>query len=375
MKIGIDTFGCSHGRSGLGSFLLSLIENLPEKEGVEYELFGAEMDRFTYVLDSERKFTSVNVPDSLAAERIWHRFRANKFAKKNKYDAVFYTAATSMLPLHFKVPSVAFVNEIITNKFKSGDLINVSQTKKSLSCIDTIIASSEYVKQDLIDFGVKSDIQVVQSGVNHSLFYPKEGVDEKADVLEIKPFAIKRPYLIYASKLQDSSKKHVELIKAFTIFKEKTHLPHRLVIAGSEGPYGEEVHKAAFASSAASDIFITGYFPHESFAELYRYADACIFPSVNEGAGLSVMEAMASGVPVACSSSGALPEIAKDGALYFDSDNISQVAECIEQILTDSYLRETLVNKSIEITKDYSCEDSVKKMMEIVEDTAKKRVK
>jgi len=373
MKIGIDTFGCCHGRSGLGSFLLSLISDLPELEGVDFELFGAEMDRFTFVIDSERKYTSVNVPDSLVAERMWHRFSANKFAKRNGFDAIFYTAATTMLPLKFKVPSVAFVNEIISNKFKSGDLINASQTKKSLCRIDAIIASSEYVKQDLINFGVTSDIYVVPSGVNHSLFFPREGVDDKSDVLEIKPFAIKRPYLIYASKLQDSSKKHVELIKAFTLFKEKTHLPHRLVIAGSEGPYGEEVHKAAFASSAASDIFITGYFPHDSFAELYRHADACIFPSVNEGAGLSIMEAMASGVPVACSSSGALPEIARDGALYFNSDNIEEVASCIEQILTDSYVREKLVARSIEITKEYSCEESVKQMMEIVKKVAESR--
>ena len=88
-------------------------------------------------------------------------------------------------------------------------------------------------------------------------------------------------------------------------------------------------------SEAASDIFITGYFPHENFPELYRNADACIFPSVNEGVGLSVLEAMVTGLPVACSNKGTLPEITGGKTLYFDSDNVQEMADVIEKIIVD----------------------------------------
>ena len=106
------------------------------------------------------------------------------------------------------------------------------------------------------------------------------------------------------------------------MFKEKTGLPHRLVLAGEEGAYAEEVQKAAFDSSAATEIFMTGYFPREGFPELYRNSEMCVFPSVNEGVGLPVLEAMATGIPVACAKAGALPEIAGNNVLFFVSDNI-----------------------------------------------------
>lgn len=162
----------------------------------------------------------------------------------------------------------------------------------------------------------------------------------------------------------DQKKKHIELIKAFALFKEKTQLPHRLVIAG-EGPYDKEVHKAVMESSVASDIFLTGFFPHKSFPMMYAGSEACVFPSVNEGVGLPILEAMATGVPVLCSKSGALPEIAGDAAYYFDSDNIEEIATGLEKIVTDNELRSTLTNKGLERVEAFNWESTVAKTLEI----------
>ncbi len=368
MKIGIDTFVCIHGRSGLGSYLLSILQNLPEIENVEYDLFGPEMDRFTYQFENTT-YNPLNIPDSLAAERYWHHYRANKFARKNGYSVVIYTAATKMLPVSFKTKSVAIVNDIISNRIKNGDNWINRQIKKGLSKVDCIIVSSECVKKDLLEIGCKCPrIEVVYSGVDHSLFYPSQSLIEAPEILEIKPFAIKRPYIIYAGKMENSDKKHVELIQAFTKFKQNTGLPHRLVLAGADGPYSDAVHKAAFSSPLASDIFLTGYFPHESFAELYRNADACITPCVDDGSGLSVLEALATGVPVACSNKGAFEEVAGDSALYFNSDDVDQMAECIEKIITDTDLRQSLNKKAILRSKDFSWEKCAAETIKIIQD-------
>ncbi len=369
MKIGIDTFGCDHGRSGLGSYLLSLVPNLPlSNPDIQYNLFGSEMDRYTYSSDKGFAFSSINVPDSLFAERFWHRFMVNSFAKKQGYDVVLYTAGARMLPNSFKVPGVAVINDIMSMLIsEADDFFTKFQMKKSLSACKTIIATSKFIKHDLENLGIsEKKIEVIYNGIDHTLFFPKEHIGLENEAIDIKPFAIKRPYLVYASRMQNESKKHIELIKAFTLFKERTHLPHRLVIAGSESLYGEQVHKAAFASSAASDIFITGYFPHEHFPELYRNADACIFPSIKEGVGLPVLEAMATGLPVACSDSGALPEITGENALLFDSSSPESISSAIEKIVCNADLRKKLIEDGLEWSKRFSWEKTCKQTLKIL---------
>ena len=75
MKIGIDTFGCDHARSGFGSYLNSCIANIPTDLLDNFELFGSELDRYTYSSDRPIKFNSVSVLDSLVIERFWHLFK------------------------------------------------------------------------------------------------------------------------------------------------------------------------------------------------------------------------------------------------------------------------------------------------------------
>ncbi|MDE5898232.1 MAG: glycosyltransferase family 4 protein, partial [Treponemataceae bacterium] len=321
MKVGIDTFGCDHARSGLGTYLLSFTENVRSADGAETELFGSELDRYTYTSGKDIPYAPVSVPDSLSAERFWHFTNIHKFAQGRNYDAVLYPAPERVLPLSFKVPGVAIVNSVLSAHVEgNNDWIQKMQIKRGLYKIQKIVAASNFIKEDLTSHGISEEkIAVVHNGIDHKLFFPAIGLNE--DIVDIKPFSIKRPYFIYGSRLSGPEKRHIELIRAFTLFKERTHHPHRLVIAGSDGSSTAEIHKEAFSSSAASDIFLTGYFPHESFAQLYSGSDACIFPSVNEGVGMPVLEAMATGVPVACSNSCALPEIAGDAALFFESDN------------------------------------------------------
>ena len=373
MFIGIDTFGCDHGRSGVGSYLLSLVKALPLSDSVQFGLFGGEVDRYTYTSPNQFAFERVDVPDSLPAERLWHIMSANKFAARQGYDVVLYAAGSRMLPRSFKkVPGVAVVIDLISSKVNAdSDFWQRKRMVRSLSKAQCIIAASMFIKKDLERSGVKSSrIEVVHNGIDHSLFFPKAmGEDE---VLDIKPFAIKRPYFIYASRLLGPEKKHTELIQAFSLFKQKTGLPHRLVLAGSDGPYAEEVHKAALESPFASDIFITGYFPHESFPLLYRGAEACLFPSVSEGVGLPVLEAMATDLPVACAKAGALPEIAGEHALYFDSDNTEEMALCMERLVSDANLRQKLVAGGIEWAARFSWEKTAQETLAVLQSVAKK---
>ena len=370
MKVGIDTFGTEHGRSGLGSYLISLVKNLPESEDISYELFGPELDRFTFNGDRDFPYVSVPTLDTDKSDLRWHKLKANSFGKKQLYDVILYASGSRMIPDRFKVKGVAVVNDIVSSVLSHTEGFGSRhQIRAGLSHVDCIIASSQYIKKDIERSKIHCKrIEVIHNGVDQTLFYPRANAEVESDLVDIKPFAIKKPYLIYPSRINNSGKKHVELVKAFTIFKEKTGAPHRLVIAGNESQaYGDLVHKAVFESSAASDIFITGHFPYENFPELYRNAEACLFPSVTEGVGLSVLEAMASGIPVACSSAGALPEVAGKNALYFDSSNIQEMADSIERIVSDETLRLKLVKDGLEWAKRFSWEKNALATVAVLE--------
>lgn len=368
MKIAIDTFGCEHGRSGVGSYVTSLVKNLPKNTSHTFELFGSELDRYTYTSDHvATTYAGLSIPDSVSAERLWHFFSLQSFAKKNKYDAVLYPSGIHSLPLFFSIPGIAVVQEIVsetlhrTNSFFEKKLI-LYKLKK----VTKIIAASQYIRKDLVNLGIDSEkIEVIHNGLDHSLFY--QHTELEGDTITIKPFSIKKPYFIYASRIHHPSKRHVELIQGFNIFKEKTKLPHRLVLAGSDGFDAKIVHDQAAASPFASDIFLTGYFPHENLSELYSCADACVFSSAAEGVGLPVIEAMATGIPVLCAKAGSLTEIAGDNALYFNPDIPLEIAQSLEHIVTDQKHKQKLVKTGLEWVKRFSWEKTAEKTIELIE--------
>ncbi|MBQ9206703.1 MAG: glycosyltransferase family 4 protein [Treponema sp.] len=370
MKIGIDTFGCDHGKSGIGSYLTSLSQNLKNTEENQFELFGAEIDRYTFGQENNLGFESVILPDTERAEKAWHFFLCNSFSKRQKYDALLFPASSYALPFHFSVSSVAVVNDIVSELFATKSFAEKSRIKHSLKKVNKIIAPSNFVKKDLKRLGINQEkITVVHNGINHSLFYPREIITSETEM--IKPFAIRRPYFLYASTMSSPFKRHVELIKAFEIFKKKTNLPHRLVLAGGEGACSENIKKTAMNSAFASDIFITGYFPHESFPALYAGSEGCLFPSEIEGVGLPILEAMATGIPVACSKAGALQEISGEKAILFDSTHIEEIADSIEKIVTDIHLRKKMIKDGINWAKKFDWETTAQETVEVLKTVIK----
>lgn len=363
MKIGIDALGCDHGQGGCGAYLLNFIKNIPKTSQCQFELFGLEIDRYTYTGDSEIPFTSVRINDNIKAVRRWHKRRLKRFCKKNKYDAVLFPASMQVLPGKVKTKSILVMNGIYGK-------INVRKERKRLKNAfrhaTLIIAASHCIRDDLLEYGFDgSKIIVIHNGIDHKVFFPIGDID--SEFVDIKPFAIKRPYFIYSSRLSGSDKKHIELIKAFELFKKRTNYPHRLVLTGSDGQYSQIIHQAAYDSEYASEILITGHFPQESLKQLYCNAQACLFPAVNEGVGLPVIEAMACGIPVLCSNQGALVEMAGMAPLYFDSDDIEEIALDMQKVVEDKELSQLMIRKGYEVSHRINWESTIKETIQAIE--------
>ena len=359
VKIGINAFGCDHGRSGFGAYLKSFVKSIDDPGRATIEVFGPEIDRYTYASDVVQ-YAGVQVADSASAEKRWHALSFAAFAKKRGYDAVLFPAGAAFLPVASDVPAVVVIQSVFAEKKGDGAPLMSMLTRQQLKRTARIIATSNFVRDNLVSLSIPETlISVVYNGIDFDLFCPRD-VGDSGSVL-IHPFSIRRPYIIYASRISYPAKCHVQLIQGFSSFKEKTNAPHRLVLAGADGPGADEVHKAVFASPYSSDILLTGHFPQESLPELYSAADACVFPSKTEGVGFPVLEAFACGIPVACANCGALPEIAQDAAVFFNPDEPAEIAAAIERIVrlsscANEDFRNELVKKAEERVAKYTWE-------------------
>jgi glycosyltransferase involved in cell wall biosynthesis len=229
---------------------------------------------------------------------------------------------------------------------------------------------SQFVKQELMEkVKVKeSIIDVVPNGIDHTTFFPRPRNDE--NVVLIQPFSFRRPYILYVSRLELPVKNHIKLIEAFGIFKERTKYPHRLVLAGSDSQGADRIKAAASVSKYRNDIFFTGHFPTKNLPELYAAADMVVNPSMYEGFGMGVLEAMASGVPVVCARAASLPETAEHAAMYFDPNDAEDMADRMVTMTTNRDLHRESRALGIKRAEAFSWESCAERTLQIIKETS-----
>ncbi|GHU11503.1 mannosyltransferase [Spirochaetia bacterium] len=373
MKIGIDSFACDGGKSGVGVYLNQILKRI-SPSGALYELFGWDYDRFAYNETApDINFISQCRIDGKTANAIWHQAKYPSFAKSRSWDGCFFPAAHKQLPSWSPVPSVGTVHDMAafwgTRKTREHLGMRRMILPNALRNLDRIIAVSRWVKQELIEVArvKESRIEVVSNGIDTGFFYPRLSSDET--IVLIQPFSIQRPYILYVSRIDHPVKNHVRLINAFALFKEKTGFPHRLVLAGADSKGADAVKAAAAASSYRQDIFFTGYFPSSSLPELYAGAEMVVIPSMYEGFGMSVLEAMACGVAVACANAASLPEAAGNAALYFDPVNEEEMADRMITLATDRKTAAECRAQGLERIKAYSWDACAQRTLAIIQET------
>ena len=336
--------------------------------------FFVEFDRFVY---SEAAPDMEFIPrcsiDGRIANSLWHVLRYPNFAQGRDWRACFFPAAHKRLPVSSPCPTVGVVHDMAPWwDRKSNEYIKALirfLLPSALRRLDRIIAVSGWVKQELIDItGIKENrIEVVPNGIDTTAFYPRPRGEES--VVLIQPFSFRRPYVLNVARLEHPLKNHVKLIEAFGIFKERTRYPHRLVLAGGDSRGAEKVKEAAAASPYRNDIFLTGHFPSSSLPELYSGSDIVVMPSLYEGFGMGVLEAMASDVPVACARAASLPETAEHAALYFDPNNAEDMADRMVMLTSNRELHRENRRLGLERVKHFSWDECARRTLEIIQET------
>ena len=253
-----------------------------------------------------------------------------------------YHATEHLLP-RLTAPTVLTVHDLIFERYpehhtrRNTAFLRVGM-RLFVRAATAIIAVSEHTRRDLISlYGVPAaKIHVVYEGVDPT-FAPAPA-DEISRVQA--RYSPARPYLLMVGTLEPR-KNHATALRALARLKA-WGLPHRLVIAGGSGWLFEPIRQQVADLGLAGDVTFAGYVPAADLPPLYSGAACVLAPSLYEGFGFPVLEAMACGAPVVCSDVSSLPEVAGDAALAVAPQDDAALAAATHLVLTQPALAELL---------------------------------
>lgn len=238
-------------------------------------------------------------------------------------------------------------------------------TKYAVLSASKIIAVSEFTKKQLRERlgGDQKKIKVVYEGYSPQIPNSKFQQPNKSQILNRYKIKAKQ-YLLFVGTIQP--RKNLErLVEAFSALSTK-YLGLSLVIAGKRGWLYGGVMDAIKKYKLEHKVVITGYIEDEVRQELLNQALVYVQPSITEGFGLPVLEAMAAGVPVASSNGGALTEVVGDAGVLFDPLNVEEIVNSIEFIVHSSKQRQKLIEKGLERVKIFGWENAARETYDLI---------
>jgi glycosyltransferase involved in cell wall biosynthesis len=172
-----------------------------------------------------------------------------------------------------------------------------------------------------------------------------------------RKYGIAREYLLCTGTLQ-RRKNIPRLLQAFYLLKQKYHLPHQLVLIGPQCPDlpEHEIFAQIARLMLAREVIWTGYIPRDDLPGLLNGASVCVQPSLYEGFGMPLLEAMACGTPVACSQASSFPEVVGENGLFFDPYDVESMVTTLSRILHDADLQKQLRQDGLQRARQFSWE-------------------
>lgn len=382
MKIGFLTFGCDSGKSGIGRYAIELLKEFSTpRDDIEIEAVGFADEKKTFLQDSNLKWLSIsNRYKNPLPNLLWHQLNLYRLAAKRKWDAIFLPAGNRRLPIFAPCPTIGVVHDFsalhVANKYDQARMIYIRHVLPFLmKRLSSIITISESSKKDIINFTRVSEekIKIIFHGVDHQRYQPRN-TEESISIISNK-FSIKPPYILYISRIEHPGKNHINLIKAFESLKSETNIPHQLILAGSDWDRAQEVHAVAKNSRYKKEIFFTGFVAGSDLSPLLTASDVFVFPSLFEGFGMPILEAMACGIPVACSNISSMPEVAGDSGELFSPENSESIKDAMKRILMNPQRHAELKEMGLKRAAGFTWKNSADTTIKFIKETVKGRKK
>lgn len=344
MILGFDAKRAFFNRSGLGNYSRSTInllsENYPDNQ---YRIYSpSSRNAIDYKVNNN---VEVCFPDTLLSKITPRLWRSSGITSQLKRDGVqLFHGLSNELPVGINktnIASVVTIHDLIFLRYpdfyKSHDR-KIYQSKFLSACIraDRIIAISEQTKVDIVELlGVDgAKIDVVYQGCDER-FYKTETEQRKNEVS--KKYALPQHYILSVGTIEER-KNLLNVVKAL----HAHHIDIPLVIVGRETPYAGEV-KSFIAENKVENVHFLSNVPMEDLPALYQMAEIFMYPSVFEGFGIPILEALNSKVPVVTSIGSCFPEAGGKSTAYINPSEPEEIAEAITRILSNSQLKQNMI--------------------------------
>jgi glycosyltransferase involved in cell wall biosynthesis len=241
--------------------------------------------------------------------------------------------------------------------------------KRTVEAAARILTPSEFSRRAILrNYKLDEQKVVVVPNAVSSYFRPVERASAAALVEE--KFGISGPFVLTVGDLQPR-KNHLGLLHAFEeTLRQHPHLPHRLVFVGKETWYSKELHRAVMRSNVAGRVHFTGFVEDPDLLQFYGACDLFVFPSFYEGFGLPILEAMACGRAVACSSATAMPEVANAAGILFDPYSVPEMARAIGDVLLDEEMRVRLERLGTNRAASFTWERAAQRTLDVYYEVA-----
>ncbi|MFH0925995.1 MAG: glycosyltransferase family 1 protein [bacterium] len=359
MKIGIEARFILKERSGIGVYASKLIQYLKKIDsGNEYVIFN----------DPQPSIFSLEKIRPRSFRKLVYLFWLNSAFQYtcNQYQLDILHLPNYIAPLVKSRKYIITIHDLTYLKFpesmiKRYRLYMGFLVPLSAKLADYIVTDSQSSKKDIIDYlnVPEEKIEVVYPGVEQEDYtYNYDPGTRKQEPL------ISSNYLLFVSTIEP--RKNLErLIKAFDELKREKACDLDLVIVGKRGWLDETIKKAWHNSPYQKDIKFLGYVDQKTLNMIYRKAFCLVFPSIYEGFGFPILEAMANYCPVLASNTSSIPEIVADAALLFDPFSVEAIARAIKHLIDNKNLREELILKGRKRVKNFSWEKTAREMVRV----------
>ncbi len=349
MRIGIDCRYLAEAPRGVGHYLLNILQQFANNEPKTIEFF-LYTPKPIYYNPTQTNFVirkgKIPLPGTW-----WFQTEGRNLINLdglNSFWAPCDILPSGLAPYIYKVLSVHDLTHIFFPQTMANynRLIHKLFFGASLLRADHIITMSNYTKQMITDiYKINAEkISVIYEGVDPK-FRPYEDKETNAVLAR---YQINRPYILSVGTLEPK-KNYSILLRAFKALK----VDWNLVIIGKKGWKSQEVFSTIDELKIKERVKILGYIKNEDLPFFYNGAEIFVFPSLYEGFGLPLLEAMACGVPVICSNTSSLPEIGKDAVLYFNPYSVYELADLLIKLIGDAELQKTLRDKGIARAKEF----------------------
>ena len=363
MHIGIDASRISYEeRTGIESYTLRLIESLAESDRKnKYTLYFNKLPPFFEV--THRNISTRYIP----LPYLWTQVRLAMECLVRPPEILFVPAHTIPVIRRPKLKTIVTVHDLgvefleAYHKFPQKIYLNWS-TEYVAKYATHIIAVSKSTQKDLITtLGVPRErISVVPEGVDGSFFYKRN--TKEVEKIRMK-YGLRKKYLIFVGTIQP--RKNIKnLIKAFSKLRLKDV---DLVLSGKPGWLYDEIYKAPKRYGVSGNVKFLGFTNSEDLPALYSGSIALTLPSLYEGFGLPILEAMACETAVVTSSTSSMPEVSGGKAVLVDPHKVEDIAKAIGEITSNNNLRSKLAKSGLYWSKKFPWEKTAKETVKVFE--------